>query len=296
MKDTSYDGKLCALLLLRSWRTIIFGTILGALIVGIPYTLSKTVVGNFTYRSDVTLHVEFGEDTAGNAYDYINYYTWGQWIDGDEYNEKLISEYNLGISPEELKNYLDAEVPADQRVVVFVVATHDKALTDKIATAISDSIVEYVTGIKEVEQAQIISRSPAVKYFVFKNIPQSFVFGAIVGFFVTGLGVWLLILLDDSVYIPELFERKTGLIVVDKPQGTVVEIAKKIPDMSEATEKITLNIICGAHNGKIVDYVLHECEKKKITVEGVVLSKKDEKLIKKYYAAGKIPGLFLKEE
>ncbi len=296
MKDASFDGKLCTLLLLRSWKTILLGTILGALIVGIPYTLSKTVIGNFTYRSDVTVHVEFGEDTAGNAYDYINYYTWGQWIDGDEYNEKLISEYNLGISAEELKGYLDAEVPADQRVVVFVVATHDKALTDKIAAAISESIIEYVTAIKEVDKAQVISCSPAVKYFVFKNIPQSFVFGAIIGFFASGLCTWLLILLDDSVYIPELFERKTGLRIVTESKGTTLKIAGKIPDMDSIGESVTLDILCGGRNGKIIDYVLHELKKKNVTVEGVVLTGKDEKLIKKYYAAGTFSGIFLKEE
>lgn len=198
-RDSSYYRKFTSMFL-KKWKVLLLSTIAGALILGIPYTLSKTVIGNFDYRAEVSVHVKYGEDSAGNMYDYINFYTWSQWITSDKYLDPLVEAGKVSVSKDELKQYLTAEVQADQRVVFFVVTTHAPKLTDEIASVISETVTGFVTDIDEVDSAEVFNVSKAEKYFVYKNIPQVFMLGAIIGLFVSCIVVRLLILMDDSLY------------------------------------------------------------------------------------------------
>lgn len=297
MKNNTFDGKLFTLLLLRQWKKVLLWTFLGALIVGVPYFLSKTVIGNFDYRAEVTVHVEYGEDTAGNLYDYINYYTWGQWITSDAYVNGLVSEYGLKAEKNAIKTYLGAQVPADQRMVVFTIVTKNKGLSDSIASAVSDSVVGFITeNIAEVSEASVINVSTAVKYFIYNNTPQAFVFGALMGFAVLLFVIWLYFLLDDSVYIPEIFEKETGLTLTEEKSENEIYINDKRPDISKLSENVTLVVKCGAHNKKAVDYVIHECGKKGISIKNARLDDVDNKLVEAYYRGSKFPNPFIKEK
>ena len=198
-RDSSYYKKFTSMFL-KKWKVLLLSTVAGALILGIPYTLSKTIIGNFDYRAEVSVHVKYGEDSAGNMYDYINFYTWGQWITSDKYLDPLVEAGKVSVSKDELKEYLTAEVQADQRVVFFVVTTHDPKLTDDIAKVVSETVTEFVNDIDEVASAEVFNVSKAEKYFVYKNIPQVFMLGAIIGLFVSCIVVRLLILMDDSLY------------------------------------------------------------------------------------------------
>ncbi|MBO7600554.1 MAG: hypothetical protein J6S95_05325 [Lachnospiraceae bacterium] len=51
MENKEFDGKLFAILLLNKWKQILIATIAVSLIIGVPYLLSKTVIGFFDYRS-----------------------------------------------------------------------------------------------------------------------------------------------------------------------------------------------------------------------------------------------------
>ena len=295
MKKESFDGKLFTLLLLRKWKRVVLFTVLGALILGVPYVLSKTIIGNFDYRATITVHVTYGEDSAGNEYDYINYYGWGEWITADAFTESLIKEYNLSVSDSELKEALDAAVPADLRIVVFSVTTKDRAKTDTIATAVNDKLIAYIEAIPEVEAAEIMEKTTAEKYFVYNNPVQVFTLGAILGFVIGMVFYWLMFLLDDSVYIPELFEREWGVSLSGEKKEGELFIDRKRPEIPDNTGSISLCIKAGAHNGKAVSYVFHECEKRGITIESIRLEDTDERLIEAYYRGNRFPNPFLKD-
>lgn len=295
MKNNTFDGKLFTLLLLKQWKKVLLWTVLGALIVGVPYFLSKTIIGNFDYRAEVSVHVEYAEDTAGNKLDYINYYTWGQWITSDAYVDGLISEYGLKAEKDMMKTYLGAQVPADQRMVVFTIVTKNKGLTDAIASAVYASVADFITeNIAEVDAASVINVSPAVKYFIYNNTPQALVFGALMGFAVSIFCIWIYFLLDDSVYIPELFEKETGLFVTDEHSDNELAVLDKCPDMTDAKDDLTLVVQCGAHNGKALNFVLHECKKRGIKIKNARLENLDTKLVNAYYRGSKFPNPFMK--
>lgn len=298
MKNEVFDGKLFALLFIRQWKKIVLWVILGALIIGVPYTLSKTIIGNFDYRSEITMHIEYGEDSSGQMYDYINFYTWNQWITSDNFIDYLTSSYNIAsyASAEDFKTSLGATVPADQRVVVFSITSKNSRKTAVMAAALYDCLEKYILTIPEVKSAKIINITEPTKYFVYKSIPQAFVFGALLGLFASALGLWLLILLDDSVYIPEIFEKKYGLVLSEEPAEGELVIDNKLSDLSEIKDSVSLAIKCGAHNGKAISYVLHECEKRDVKIDSVRLTNLDEQLVKAYYFGSKFPNPFMKED
>lgn len=297
MKKESFDGKLFTLLLLKKWKTVFVVTILAALIVGVPYTLSKTVMGTFDYRCELTVHLEYGEDSSGQMYDYINFYTWNQWITSDKYIDALMSKYNFSsmCTKEDIRDALGAEVRADQRVVVFTIDTNNPKKTSVIGAAVWDSLKEFIMAIPEVKSVEIITITEPFRYFVYKSIPQAFVFGGILGFFLSIFCIWLASLLDDSVYIPELFERDYKVTLADEKSENELLVERERPTIPDC-EELSLCIECGAHNGKAVGYVFHECEKRGITIKSVRLSNVDEKLVKAYYMGSKFPNPFLKDE
>ena len=290
-----FDNKLFTILFLTRWKTIVLITIIGALLFGRPYTLSKTVVGNFDYRSELTVHVKYGEDSSGKIYDYINFYTWKQWITSDKYMDILHNDAGLSESSDELKGYLDANVEADERVVFFAVTTHDPELTGKIADAVNSTILTLISEIPEIESGEVINLSAPVKYFVYKNIPQVFVLGAIAGLFVSCLGLRIWILLDDSVYIPALFERETGIPVSDKiPEGgNVIKIEDGVPTIGDVSGDVSLVIKAGNRNGRAIERVLDELKTKNANVTSVSFTGVDEKIVKAYYRKTTLSSLFM---
>lgn len=302
-KDT-FDSKLVTLLILKNIKKIILGTIIITILIAVPYALSKTVIGNFDYRSEVTVHVEFGEDSSGAMYDYINFYGWQQWIASDVFVDKFCEKL-ADVDKETLKTYLSAEVPADQRIVVFTVVTHDPELTDRIAAVISEDIEALIIEIPEVKNVKLMDTSKAVKYFVYNSIPEVTIFAFIIGFIVSVLAVRLSCILDDSVYIPMLFEKEWGVkalksVTEDDGQESKSEnqmeeiyVGKKLPEIPDA-EAVKLVIPCGARNGKVIEYTFHECEKHGIKINSVRLENLDEKLISAYYREFKLNTFFMK--
>ncbi|MCQ2519442.1 MAG: hypothetical protein MJ107_02805 [Lachnospiraceae bacterium] len=295
MSAKNYDSKLIALLIIKNIKFIILGVIIGALLIGVPYSLSKTVIGNFDYRSEVTAHVEFGEDSAGNMYQYINYFSWSQWITSDKYMD-VLEPVLSGLDREEIRKSLNAEIRSDERIATFSITTHNPDTTNRISDAVASTFAEFAKTIPEVKDAEVITHTPAVKYFVFKKIPEVFVFGAILGFATALFWVWLWVLFDDSVYIPELFEKDRNIVVNESSKACDGEIIinKEPIVINPDIKSVCLAVSCGKRNGKLIGNVLHQCNKYGVKIDSVRLIDKNEKLIKAYYADSSISHLFMK--
>lgn len=299
MSKESFDSKLVTILLFKKLKFIFLGAIIGALLLGVPYALSKTIIGNFDYRSEVYVHVEYGEDSAGNELSYINHYTWAQWVTSDKYMEVLTKAVGTD-NGAELKTYLNAELEADLRVVVFTVTSHDIDYSNRLAAAVVDTIEDFVREIPEVKDCEIINLTPAFKYFVFNNIPEVTILGAILGFVISAIFAWLWVLLDDSVYIPELFEKARNITLTDDDGLSDSEITgeiiidKELIELPKDSDSVRLAVKCGRRNGKLIGNVLHQCEKKNIEIKSIRLIDKDEKLIRAYYKETTLSHLFMK--
>lgn len=292
-RDNHFDNKLFTLLLIRKWKTVLIFTILGALILGVPYALSRTVIGNFNYRGEVTVHVEYAEDSAGNQMDYINYYSWQTWITSDVFLDDM--EAAGLIDRETERDMLSAYVGSDVRIVTFTVTGKNASRVEELTNNLNGFIAgELGAIVSEINNAEVIKSDYLGKYFVYNSIPEVTVFGALLGLIAGIILSWIMVILDDSLYIPGLFEKESGLKELKEPQDKEFIIDRKLPLPGTLENGITLVIKAGAHNGKLIEFVLNECEKCGITIKGFRVMDTDEKLVRAYYKPSVFPNLFMR--
>lgn len=287
------DQKLFTLLILRKWYVVLIGTIVGVLLVGGPYTLSKTTLVKPDYVADIKMHIEYVKDADGNDVDYINYYTWTDYVTSDWMMEALGDVG--GLSTQEVRSSLSAVMEADLRVMDFLITTKSAEKSNLIRDRLLEVLPGKMEELPEVESTFLITIKETVPDYGFVFIARSFIFGAILGFFFSLWGLWIKTVLDDSVYIPELFAKETGLSILESAKSTEVLIDRKCPDLPQ-NGPVTLSILCNANNGKAIDWTLLMLSEQGILVDGVIFRNVDEKLKASYYAGTKFPNPFLKAD
>ena len=106
----------------------------------------------------------------------------------------------------------------------------------------------------------------------------------------------ILLLLMQTV--PMFFEEKTGIPCECLPEGSAddsIVIARDTPDMSTYSGPETdIYILSGCRNGKVVQYVLRELDKRGIKVRKAYLVSPVKWMIKGYYACTRFPNPFIK--
>lgn len=109
--------------------------------------------------------------------------------------------------------------------------------------------------------------------------------GAVFGF----IGLLMLVIMDDSVYVPSVFTREFGLPAVisdsdDGFEGVMFKINKKsydyVPDFTD--KKVYLSINSGEHNSALIHEAIMMLQAYGATISGAVLGNADTKLIDKY--------------
>lgn len=287
------DQKLFTLRILRKWYVVLIGTVVGALLVGGPYTLSKTTLVKPNYIADIKMHIEYVKDADGNDCDYINYYTWTDYVTSDWMMDAL-GDLD-GMTREDVRSSLSAVMEADLRVMDFLVTTKSMEKSNRIRDRLLEVLPEKMVELPEVESTFLITVKDTKADYGFVFIARSFIFGAILGFFFSLWGLWIKTVLDDSVFIPELFAKETGLRILESAQGKEVFIDKALPTLP-AEGPVTLSILCNANNGKAIDWAIENLREKGIEVSGVMFRETDRKLYNAYYVATKFPNPFLKAD
>lgn len=311
--NEKFDAKLILLRMIRGWYKIIIGTILGGLIIGIPYILINVVLaGDPEYQMRFTVHVSYVEDGSGNISDYVNDVTWGTWVDTDIFidklSENLSGKLEKSVTAEQLRAATYATLETDVRLVEFYVVTRDAELTQIISEAAKESFPVLDDHIREITDTEIVY-SDDYASVVQKDIriKNAVVLGAILGLLVTVFLMLILYLLDDSVYIPLLFNERYALPIKTEKEvendknfiknASLIHVGKEFEGFPEkfVNNTAVLEIESGAHNGKLLLAIIYELEEEGIKISGAVLKNADYRLIKAYMASTKFPNPFMKE-
>ena len=297
--DKPFNLKLFTIRLVFNFYKVIIGTVVGALLIGVSYYLVNVTFGDAPdYEGRVIAHEEYRVDEYGNQSDYINDYTWNEWVRTDSFTDILSDSLDSKYSSDELKTMLSADVPADLRTVYVYVTGKDAGAVTEVTNKVPDALLSFSSELYEVAETEIMDVKEATVKSRDVRVANAFILGAVLGFIISILIMAGLYILDDSVYIPLLFEEEygIGMTLEGTEEGTIIEIDKSIPEIPdiESDEAVILKITSGAHNGKIIDYVVNEVEKQGMEVSGAVLMNPDRKLIKAYFATSKFPNPFMK--
>jgi capsular polysaccharide biosynthesis protein len=110
-----------------------------------------------TFQAISTYYVDYGVDpSVGDAYTYINAYSWNVWIHTDEMLEEIESHLSEPIDEDELEGYLFADLPGDLRMPITKVTTTDEALSLTIAHAVEEAMMAFGYKQKEINSIRVV--------------------------------------------------------------------------------------------------------------------------------------------
>ena len=206
------DYKLFRLRFVKKIWLILVATILGALVVGVPYYLVNVTFGEGpSYKIVSEYYLDYAQDGSGKTYDYINYYTWSTIADTDEFIRILKAELpeKMFVSEETLRSYTDATVESDTRYLFTTVVTEHPDKTVRIARAMERAIETFAKSQKEFQSVKVVT-APLEAERTYPDVRpvRALVLGAVLGLFVGLVGVCVFLICDSSVFLPSTIEKR----------------------------------------------------------------------------------------
>lgn len=228
------NTRLFVLQLLRKLPVVLLAAILGALCVGGPYFLVKVTFGPAKeYEAVTDFYIDYALQEDGTQHTYINFATWNQLVKDDVFTDKILLYMGgeaAGITKGELCGYLSATVLSDTRIATTTVRTNDPALTMRIEKALVQAMFEFGERQKEIAEIRIL-QEPAEASLVIADVRtfRACMVGAVSFVFLTVLYLCLYYVLDESIRIPETFERRFGIPMLGTIRGGELSaLAKKV--------------------------------------------------------------------
>ena len=304
-----FSGKIWMLLL---------AMVIGAAVCGTGYFVQHVVLAPAPeYVAHSMMYVDFVRgDGKEPKYYTFNTAGWSGFVKTDEIldtameqlaQDSAVQQLTEPITKEEMRASVDASVDADYRVVDLLVTSTDPNRAVVIAHAVEQAFLVFGDSMQEIEQVRVMtSADTATRVWVDAATYRAVIWGAILG----GLLIFFILLfyvtLDDSVYVPETLRRRYGFPVLveenlfnDSIAGTdgVEQKFTRIPasqkeniienpkllEKADQCDNIVLEIPSGDHNGKIVEETIGQLQQREKKIVGVILTNRDEKLLKAYY-------------
>ena len=246
------DYKLFWLRFVKKIWLIAVVTVMGALLVGVPYYLCNVVFGEGpSYEIVSEYYLDYAQDGSGATYEYFNYYTWSEIADTDEFLTILKEQLPKDVvwTDEELRAYTDATVESDTRYLITTVKTEQADKTIVVTRAMEKAIEVFATNQKELNSAKVVSTTDeAEKTYPDVRPVRAFVLGAVLGLFVGIVGITGFIICDSSVYLPNTMEKRYGVKALGCENFT--ESKNNICYITKTMKKVALIGVGGLENAK----------------------------------------------
>lgn len=214
-REEGVDLRFFFLRFIKSIWIVIVAALAGAAICAGGYSLYRQINPSVKeYQAITKYYIDFAEDSTGIGYGYYNDYTWNDLMKSDavlEYTMTLLPET---IAKETVEDAVEADIISDVRLLTITVVTDKPELTEEIAKATAKSLQHFPEEIKEIDGIRVIREEAAEEILLDNKIRNytlfGFSFGAVLAFFV----LWLLQIMDFSVYLPKDIEKRFGLPVL----------------------------------------------------------------------------------
>lgn len=202
---------------LWKWYVFVLGTILGAVLIGGGYFLSKVVFAPARdYQAETIYYLEYAQDPyLSGAYTYFNEYTWNQWVHSDFFLETVKRYVEEPLTEEELLSHVTVILPADVRMLTLRVVTADPELTMQITRAYLEAMPGFGEEQREYDSIRAVD-VPDRAYLITMDVrtARAVLLGAVLGLFFTFMICTLGFLEDDRIWLPEQLNGRFGLQVL----------------------------------------------------------------------------------
>lgn len=215
--DETIDKKLFWLCTLKKLWILAAGICAASLLVGGGYFLCRNLsASEMQYCAQGDVYVDYiPEDGYGISTVYLNEDVWKALVKSDAFVEKVaerLAQENINISREQILESVDASLEKETRIVTVKATTADPVISEIMAEALLQAVLDYGNDYKDVASAYVLTAVGGAKRVVTDDwTGRLFLLGAVLGAFVSLTGILLSVTLDDSVYVPEQFERRYGI-------------------------------------------------------------------------------------
>lgn len=212
--DEPVDFKLFWLRLYQKLGILCLGILVGGLLIGGGYFVKQNLFApQPEYAAEAETYLEYilreDEPIGWVAFTAP---AWEAIIRSREFMEDISSQLNGALTIEELQEAIrEVEIP-DARIIRTTVITADPELSLAISRALHTAIANFGGKQREIESIRRISDpDQAKRVFADDRTFRAALFGMIVGGLFTLFGICLSLTLDDTVRVPETFEKRYKL-------------------------------------------------------------------------------------
>ncbi len=215
--DETIDKKLFWLCTLRKLWILAAGICAASLLLGGGYFLCRNLFASEKqYCAQGDVYVDYiPEDGYGISTVYLNEDVWKALVKSDAFVDKVserLAQEDMTVSKEQILESVDASLEKETRIVTVKATTADPAISEIMAEALLQAVLDYGNSYKDVASAYVLTAVNGAKRVVTDDwTGRLFLLGAVLGAFVSLTGILLSVTLDDSVYVPEQFERRYGI-------------------------------------------------------------------------------------
>lgn len=243
--DETVDKKLFWLCVLKKLRVVAAGACVMSLLIGGSYWLTHTVlVQEKQYRAQGDVYIEYiPEEGYGISTVYLNEDVWKALVKSDAFMQDMsaiLAEQGLAFDKELLRQSVDAALVKDTRIVTAMATTTEPALSTAIAAALQQALLNYGEVYGDIETAYVLTAAGEAEMLVTDEwTGRLFLLGAVLGILVSLTAVFMAAALDDSVYVPEQFERRYGIPMFGAFQTPEAEAGLRYAAVNKKTLLLT---------------------------------------------------------
>ena len=207
-----FNIKLFVLFLVKNIQAVVFSLLLGAALFGTGYFLVNVVFApGKDYVAESGLYLTYADEVRLENV-YINDYTWQDLAASDVCVDEVLKELTFDISRDELLASISVKPESDVRFVVIKATTKDPAKSVAIANAYEHAVTAMAEKMVDLKEVQVFNSAKEAKPIVFENrLARMAATGAVVGFVLGLLFLFLKFVYDDSVSLPEQTYIRYGI-------------------------------------------------------------------------------------
>lgn len=297
------DCKKLLLCFLQKIWIVVLASVIGALLGGGIYLFHNVVLNsNREYRAQSKVYLDFAPDESGEIYQEYNGYTWNDLMSTKLILDATMSYLGEGYTEEEVTAATKAEILSDLRLLTITITTSDADKTAEILNATDLSLVDLGVREKEFIDIEVIKETEPELVAVDERLLQAVLLGFGIALAVTVLGMALLYVFQDKIYVPTDIRSVTDIpfagFVFDlekdkkeasrqKTQKWLVAMQKDLEESKENLQQadgILLEIPYAKMTRTELDYQLEHLEVTGVHVAGIVIRDADVRFIKWYYS------------
>lgn len=210
------DFKLLTLRLVKKIWIPILAALLGAAVFGGGYYVKNIAFsGPPQYAKTSIYYVDYGQaPITGNAFTYINAYTWNEWVHTDEFLDRVLEQMEntgYGLTKAKIEPCFAADLPSDLRMPYSTVTTADPELTAALGAALEQAFIAFGETQPDIVDIRVTDSGEVARVELDDRTGRAVILGALMGAFLALAAQLIYVLMDDSVYLPSTFTYRYGI-------------------------------------------------------------------------------------